>query len=100
MKDDALNSDEAGADWRMSAEERRQELQRTLMRLRDDPDYMAEAQRIVANYCRDRHREGADAASVIIEIKHLAKPVGDEGHLESLISECIRHYYGDVGIPQ
>jgi hypothetical protein len=85
----------------MTAEERRQEVQRMFVRLHMDSAHMPEAERIVGNYCRDRHREGADPASVLIEIKSLAKPIIDDhdGRLQRLISDCIRNYYGDVEVP-
>jgi hypothetical protein len=101
VTDDVQHSGADHIGWRMTAKERRQELQRTLARLSESSAHMPDAKRVIAAYCRDLHQDGADPATVLIEIKRLAKPILDEddGRLQRLISDCIRHYYGDVEIP-
>lgn len=81
-------------------ERRRRTLERALLSLRESSHHLGEAERAVADYCRDRHREGADPQAVIVEIKRIANPIlrDVDGRLDELISSCIRHYYRDVEI--
>jgi hypothetical protein len=78
-------------------EQLRRGLERALMSLKESSQHIGEAERAVADYCRERHREGARAETVIVEIKHIALPIlrEDYGHLETLVTKCIRHFYGD-----
>jgi hypothetical protein len=75
----------------------RRGLERALVSLKESSQHIGEAERAIADYCRERHREGASAEKVIVEIKHIALPIlrDDYGHLEKLVTKCIRHYYGD-----
>ena len=75
----------------------RRRLQRALTSLRESSQHIGEAERAVADYCRERHREGARPETVIVEIKHIAVPIlrDDYWQLEKLVTKCIRHFYGD-----
>jgi len=75
----------------------RRKLEKALVSLKESSQHIAEAERAVADYCRERHREGAKAEAVIVEIKHIALPIlrDDYPHLEKLVTKCIRHFYGD-----
>jgi hypothetical protein len=77
-------------------EQLRRGLERALVSLKESSQHIGEAERAVADYCRERHREGASAERVIVEIKHIALPIlrDDYGQLEKLVTKCIRHYYG------
>jgi hypothetical protein len=80
---------------------RRRALERAIAQLAENLDRIGEAERAIADYCRERHREGAGPSEVIIEIKRIAQPIlRDDYHrrLEQIVSSCIRHYYGDVEI--
>src|SRR5438270_10412651 len=52
----------------------RRQLERALLSLKESSQHVAEAERAVADYCRERHREGAKPETVIVEIKHIALP--------------------------
>src|SRR6266568_1279835 len=75
----------------------RRQLEKALVSLKESSQHVGEAERAVADYCRERHREGAKPETVIVEIKHIALPIlrDDYAHLEKLVTKCIRHYYGD-----
>jgi hypothetical protein len=75
----------------------RRQLETALVSLNESSQHIAEAERAVAEYCRERHREGAKPETVIVEIKHIALPIlrDDYAHLETLVTKCIRHFYGD-----
>ncbi len=66
--------------------------------LRNNDQTLGAVERIVADYCKARHREGADPAAVIVEVKQVARSTlpEDYTHFEKIISTCIRHYFGDV----
>jgi len=80
-------------------EQLRRGLERALVSLKESSQHIGQAERAVADYCRERHREGARAETVIVEIKHIALPIlrDDYKHLEKLVTKCIRHFYGDSG---
>jgi hypothetical protein len=80
---------------------RRKTLERAIVAFNESLDRVSHAERAIADYCRERHREGAGPSEVIIEIKRIAQPIlRDDYHrrLEQIVSSCIRHYYGDVEI--
>jgi hypothetical protein len=79
----------------------RRQLEKALVSLKESSQRVAEAERAVADYCRERHREGANPETVIVEIKYIALPILREDYtrLEKLVSECIRHFYGDDAMP-
>jgi hypothetical protein len=78
----------------------RRQLEHALVSLRESSQHVDEAERAVADYCRERHREGAKPETVIVEIKHIALPIlrDDYRHLETLVTKCIRHFYGDAAV--
>jgi hypothetical protein len=88
--------DRVDADAEMRDQLRRG-LERALVSLKESSQHIGDAERAVADYCRERHREGATAETVVVEIKHIARPILREeyGHLEGLVTKCIRHFYGD-----
>jgi hypothetical protein len=74
----------------------KRQLEKALVSMKEGLQYAAEAERAVADYCRERHREGAKPETVIVEIKHIALPIlrDDYTRLENLVTKCIRHFYG------
>jgi hypothetical protein len=78
----------------------RRQLEQALVSLKESSQHVAEVERAVADYCRERHREGAKPEKVIVEIKHIALPIlrDDYTHLENLVTKCIRHFYGDEAV--
>lgn len=78
-------------------EQLRRELERALLSLKESSQHIGQAERAVADYCRERHREGARPETVIVEIKEIALPIlrNDYNHLEKLVTKCIRHFYGE-----
>lgn len=79
----------------------KRQLENALMSLSESSRHIDEAERAVADYCRERHREGAKPEAVIVEIKHIALPIlrDDYMHLEKLVTKCIRHFFGDDAEP-
>jgi hypothetical protein len=79
----------------------RRQLEKALMSLKESSRHVGEAERAVADYCRERNREGAKPETVIVEIKHIALPILRDNyvHLETLVTKCIRHFYGDEALP-
>jgi len=76
----------------------RRALTAALTDLKNNDQTLGAVERIVSDYCRDRYREGADPAAVIIEVKSVARSILPERyvHFNKIISSCIRHYFGDV----
>jgi hypothetical protein len=75
----------------------RRQLEKALTSLKENSRHVGEAERAIADYCRERHREGAKPETVIVEIKTIALPIlrDEYVHLETLVTKCIRHFYGD-----
>lgn len=80
------------------SDEPRRTLALAFAALRNNDQTLGAVERIVADYCRARHREGADPAAVIIEVKRVARSTlsDNHAHFDRIISTCIRHYFGDV----
>jgi hypothetical protein len=78
-------------------DEARRALEQALVDLSRDSKQLGAVERLVADYCKGRHRDGVDASEVLVELKRIAQPIlGESGKFERLVSNCIRHYYGDV----
>lgn len=77
------------------ADELRRIFERALVSVIESPEDNGRAERAVAFYCRERHREGAGAEAVLGEIKRIALPIlrQNYGHLEKTIATCIQRLY-------
>lgn len=70
-------------------------LKRVLVSLKQRTVSLDAARRAVGDYCRERHREGANAETVLVEIKRIAVPIlfEDYAKVETLVTQCVNGFY-------
>jgi hypothetical protein len=58
-----------------------------------------QARRAVGEYCRERHKEGANAETVIVEVKKVAMPIlfEDYAKIETLVKQCVTDFFAKHG---
>ena len=56
---------------------------------------LGDAERAVADYCRERRKQGATAEAVLLEVRRLSQGVLGfySRHVERIVNTCIQHFY-------